>query len=132
MLRAAHHLVAPTSLLTTVLLALVVLTAACRGPAGSTATGTTLTVNASDQMRFDPQTLNVPAGQPITVTLVNGGALLHDIVLTDGVEQPVKIEAAGKESAHGTFTMPRPGTYTYICAQPGHEAAGMKGTIIAR
>jgi plastocyanin len=114
---------------------LLMVTAACQGVAGSstsTGTGTALTVNASDQMRFDPQTLNVPAGQPISVTLVNGGALIHDIVVNDGAEQPVKIEAAGKQSAQGTFTMLRPGTYAYICAQPGHEAAGMTGTIVAR
>jgi plastocyanin len=113
---------------------LVALTAACQrapGTSGS-ANGTSFTVNASDQMRFDPQTLNVAAGQPVSVMLVNGGALIHDIVIGEGVEQPVKIEAAGKQSAQGTFTMLRPGTYTYVCAQPGHEAAGMNGTIVVK
>ncbi len=83
-------------------------------------------------MRFDPQTIIVPAGQPVSVTLVNGGALIHDIVIGEGVEQPVRIEGAGKQAAQGTFTILRPGTYAYLCAQPGHEAAGMKGTIVVK
>lgn len=91
-----------------------------------------VTVKAQDAMRFDPASVTVPAGQPVQFTLVNDGSLIHDFVLTDGVEQPVKIEAAGKASASGSFTLMRPGTYTYICGQPGHEAAGMKGTITAR
>lgn len=40
--------------------------------------------------------------------------------------------AAGGQSASGTFTIDRPGTYTFICSQPGHEAGGMKGTITAQ
>ncbi len=90
------------------------------------------TVKALDSMKFEPATLTVPVGQVVQLTLVNEGALIHDVVLTQGVTQPVKIEANGKSSASGTFTVTQAGTYTYVCAQPGHEAAGMKGTIVAR
>lgn len=111
----------------------IVLTAACRALAASRGTsGQQVTVKAHDSMRFDPPTITVPVGQPVRVTLVNDGALIHDLVLTEGVAQPVKAEANGKASASATFTITQPGTFTYICAQPGHEAAGMKGTIVAR
>jgi plastocyanin len=91
-----------------------------------------VTVKALDTMRFDPPTLTVPVGQPVQLTLVNEGALIHDIVLNEGAAQPVKIEAIGNSTFSSTVTIVRAGTYTYICAQPGHEAAGMKGTIVAR
>jgi nitrite reductase (NO-forming) len=116
------------------LLLTAVLTTACRGaPASASgAAGQQVTVKALDTMRFEPSTITVPAGRPVQVTLANDGVLIHDIVLNDGVDQPVKIEANGKSSAGGTFTIARAGTYTYVCAQPGHEAAGMTGTIVAR
>ena len=115
------------------------LTSACQGAgaasasaAGNGAPSQQWTIKAHDSMKFEPPTLTVPVGQPVTVTLVNDGSLIHDFVLTSGVAQPVKIEANGKSTVSGTFTITQPGTYTYICAQPGHEAAGMKGTIVAR
>jgi plastocyanin len=104
----------------------------CRMLAPSSGGNTQVTIKAQDTMRFDPTSTTVPVGQAIQFTLVNDGSLNHDFVLTDGVAEPVKVEAAGKASASGSFTIVRPGTYTYVCAQPGHEAAGMKGTIVAR
>jgi nitrite reductase (NO-forming) len=95
---------------------------------GSTATQQ-LTVKAMDTMKFDPPTLNAKAGQPIQVTLDNTGALVHDFSITEGVSQPVKSIAQPGQKAVATFTIDKPGTYTYFCSQPGHEQAGMKGTI---
>lgn len=100
--------------------------------AAGNGSGQQVTVKALDTMRFDPATLTVSVGQPIQLALQNDGSLVHDLVLTDGVAQPVKLEANGRTTASATFTIARPGTYTYVCAQPGHEAAGMKGTIVAR
>lgn len=114
-------------LLTTVAM----LAAGCRAMA-SPGAATLVTIRAHDTMRFDPPSITVPAGQPIHLSLVNDGALIHDFVLNDGVSQQLTVVAAGKASAEGTFTLARPGTYAFICAQPGHEAAGMKGTIVAR
>jgi plastocyanin len=91
-----------------------------------------VTIKAQDTMRFDPPSVTVPIGQTIQFTLVNDGSLVHDFVLTEGVDQPVKVEANGKSSAGATFSVARAGSYTYICTQPGHEAAGMKGTLTAR
>ena len=80
-------------------------------------------------MRFDPATLTARAGQPIQVTLKNSGQLPHDFDITDGITLPVKITAQPGQSAIATFTITKPGTYTYFCAQPGHQEAGMKGTL---
>jgi plastocyanin len=88
-----------------------------------------LTVHAMDTMKFDPPTLTAKAGQPIQVTLDNTGQLVHDFSITDGVSQPVKSVAQPGQKAVATFTIDTPGTYTYFCGEPGHEQAGMKGTL---
>ena len=121
-------------LLVAVLVLTLTLASACQvitAPARS-GSGQQVTVKALDTMQFTPESATVPAGQPVQLTLTNDGALIHDLVLNDGIATPFKLEANGKSSATGTLTIPQPGSYTYVCAQPGHEAAGMKGTIVAR
>jgi uncharacterized cupredoxin-like copper-binding protein len=89
-----------------------------------------LTVKSMDTMMFDPSTLSAKAGQPIQLTLDNtSGKLQHDFDITDGVSQPVKITAQPGQTASVTFTVDKPGSYTFFCSQPGHEQAGMKGTL---
>jgi len=83
-----------------------------------------------DTMQFEPATLTAKAGQPVQVTLDNSsGKLAHDFDITDGVAQPVKITAQPGQTATATFTIDKPGSYTFFCSQPGHEQAGMKGTL---
>jgi nitrite reductase (NO-forming) len=99
------------------------------GAAAGSAATQQLTVKAMDTMKFDPPTLSAKAGQPIQVTLDNTGALVHDFSITEGVSQPVKSVAQPGQKTVTTFTIDKPGTYTYFCSQPGHEQAGMKGTL---
>jgi nitrite reductase (NO-forming) len=99
------------------------------GASAGSATTQQLTVKAMDTMKFDPSTLSAKAGQPIQVTLDNTGALVHDFSITEGVSQPIKSIAQPGQKAVATFTIDKPGTYTYFCSQPGHEQAGMKGTL---
>jgi len=82
-----------------------------------------------NSMAFTPSQLTVPAGRPVQLTLQNSGAIPHTFTLAEGVATPVTIKADGGQTARGTFTLEKPGTYTFICEVPGHTAAGMKGTI---
>ena len=100
--------------------------------AAASAAAQSVSLQGTDALKFEPSTLTVKAGQPVTLTFANSGQTLHDWSLDQGAGQPVKISAAGGQSASGTFTIDRPGTYTFICSQPGHEAAGMKGTLTAQ
>jgi plastocyanin len=86
-------------------------------------------VHGLDTMQFDPSTIAVQAHQPVQLTFVNTGAALHDWSLADDAGQPVKIVAAGGQTASATFTLDHSGTVTFICSQPGHAAAGMHGTL---
>ena len=99
------------------------------GAASGSATTQQLSVKGMDTMKFDPPTLSAKAGQPIQVTFDNAGALVHDFSITEGVSQPIQSIAQPGQKAVATFTIDKPGTYTYFCSQPGHEQAGMKGTL---
>jgi uncharacterized cupredoxin-like copper-binding protein len=124
------------------LLAVAALTVGCGGaapvdrtgatPAASAAGAQQLVVVANSGVRFEPSTMVVRAGQPVELTLRNDSELPHDFVLSEGVRQPIKVAAARGQSAVGTFTFDRPGTFTFVCSEPGHEFAGMKGAITAR
>jgi plastocyanin len=115
-----------------VLLPLLVACASGTASGGTPAAPATqeLTVKAQDTLKFDPTALSARAGQPIQLTLdSSGGQLVHDFSITEGVSQPIAITSQPGQKATGTFTLDKPGTYTYFCSQPGHEQAGMKGTL---
>jgi nitrite reductase (NO-forming) len=91
-----------------------------------------VTLRVDDNVRFDPPAILVKAGQPVKLTLENRGGSAHDFTLTAGGSQPVKVVASGGQSATGTFTIDRPGTYEFVCSVPGHAMAGMRGTLTAQ
>jgi nitrite reductase (NO-forming) len=133
------HWLQPTRLLSGVLLIGVLVTTACSG--GASASEATVAVpdgaqqialTVGNSMSFDPATITVTAGQPVYLTLRNGGQLPHDFALTDGVAQPLKITATGGQTSSGVFTIDKPGTFTFVCSMPGHASAGMQGTITAK
>jgi uncharacterized cupredoxin-like copper-binding protein len=129
-----------------ILVAAVALTAACGAPAstGGPAAGVAVpapggaggaqrvTVAVGNSMQFAPASIAVRAGQPVELTLRNGGGIPHDFTLAGGASGPVKLEAQGGRTARGAFTIETPGTYEFICSVPGHAAAGMRGTLTAR
>ena len=102
-------------------------------PASVSAAGAQqITIKVGNRVWFEPSSIVVRAGAPVELTLRNEGQIPHDFVLAEGVAQPVKIVATDGQTTSGTFTLDRPGTYTFICSVPGHEAGGMKGTITAQ
>jgi uncharacterized cupredoxin-like copper-binding protein len=130
-----------TLLTTSVLLFAVTLTSACAqlppesGPAtpeSVSADGVQhVTVLVANEMRFSPSRIVVKAGKPIALTLRSIALAPHDFVLADGANEPVRIAAEGGRTTTATFTLARPGTYTFICSVPGHSDGGMRGSIVA-
>jgi plastocyanin len=86
------------------------------GSAGSTATGNAITIK---DFAFAPKTLKAKAGQPITVT--NEDSAAHTLTADDTSFDSGSL-AKGKSY---TFTVAKPGTYTYLCDI--HQY--MKGTL---
>lgn len=93
------------------------------------AKGGVLTIDAIDGTAFSATAASAPAGQ-LTVKMPNKSSIGHNIELK-GVSG-----AAGKVVNQGgvsTFSVSlKPGKYTFFCAVPGHEQAGMKGTLTVK
>jgi uncharacterized cupredoxin-like copper-binding protein len=53
--------------------------------------------------------------------------VIHDWIVRNQ-EAQTKLEVQPGQSGSKSFTLPA-GTYEVYCSQPGHEAAGMKGTL---
>lgn len=87
---------------------------------------TELDIDMTDEMAFEPSSIEVPPDEPITLNLVNTGAMTHDLVLDDGFESP---DVMGGETATvevGPFTE----STTGWCSIPGHREAGMELEIV--
>ena len=118
------------------MVAMLLLSACSGGAAASTTPNASgpdgaqqVTLTVGNSMSFDPAAISVTAGRPVELMLRNTGQMPHDLTLSDGVAQPVKITANGDQTASGSFTIDKPGNYTFECSMPGHAAAGMRGTI---
>jgi uncharacterized cupredoxin-like copper-binding protein len=114
--------------------------AACGG-GGSSSQGSTSIQATMNEFAYTPNTWSVPAGQKITLTLVNKGSVEHDWVLMkapvtppfSSTNQPDIIFTA-KTAAGATnvvsFTAPSAaGEYEVVCDVPGHLEAGMSGKL---
>jgi plastocyanin len=95
--------------------------------------------------QFTPNQFIVPAGQKITVNVVNTGAVVHNFIImklgitagdtyddADAVNvfwEEVDIQPGGDISA--SFIAPtEPGEYQIICRTEGHIASGMVGKLV--
>ncbi len=106
-------------------------------------------------MTYTPSLLEVTAGVPVELTLINQDSLEHDFsILQIPVEsvsaadpmsaehqmqmgetalEPVLHVAAEPGATNRlSFTPTKPGTYEFMCTVPGHKEAGMAGTMVVK
>jgi uncharacterized cupredoxin-like copper-binding protein len=67
----------------------------------------------------------------ITFVMPNKSPIQHDIAVKDGGEIGKGPVVGSGGSSKFTATL-KPGTYTFYCSVPGHEAGGMKGTLTVK
>ena len=95
--------------------------------------------------KFEPAAVTVPAGVPVTYVIRNDDPIDHEWLIGDAAFH--ERHRTGTEPVHGdrpdevstppmsvrttTLTF-APGTYTFICHFPGHEAYGMVGVLVAK
>jgi nitrite reductase (NO-forming) len=95
------------------------------GAAAASGQATTIEVDMVD-IAFNPAEVRIPANTAVTIHAVNSGALPHTLTIPD-VADTGEVPAG---SAHDLQVNLPPGEYPFHCAIPGHEAAGMVGTLI--
>lgn len=109
-------------------------------------------VEASDDLRFDPSSLEVESGEVITFVVQNTGEADHEFVLGDAAYQEAHEEetaedhdmmnmdgdASGGDNAitvgpgetkELTWEFDETGEVLFGCHEPGHYEGGMVGTI---
>lgn len=120
-------------------------------PAGGGA-GVTVDSATGADLKFAQTELSASAGN-VKVTFNNVGAVPHNVVIVKPGEEQKAVDSAVANAPDFTpsadtalaFTKTinagetdsvdaqlEPGTYSYICAYPGHYAAGMKGTLTVK
>ena len=82
---------------------------------------------------FDKTEFTIPADTDVTLTLTNAGAIMHNFSVDDHNNPNVKnlgisVDVNPGETKTVTINAPA-GDYYYYCNVPGHEAAGMFGTM---
>ena len=87
-----------------------------------------ITVVASD-MRFDPTQITADAGADVNLTLRNDDEIVHDLTIP---ALGVRVTAQPGETATVGVPLDEAGTYAFFCSIPGHEQAGMRGTLVVR
>ncbi len=128
---------------------LVALADSPQAPAAPDAQAITLT---GSEFMIMPSTITLTVGQPVQLTLVNGGAVDHDLksempiadLTYQNADNPADEQA--DNSANGvldvdynvgttaqvTFTPTQEGTFPFQCDVPGHAQLGMTGTFIVQ
>lgn len=126
------------------------LLAGCGQSQSTTSASQALSVTAKE-FAFAPAALTVKAGQPVTISLQNTGAVEHDWSVREieisgettssddtmsghsmgnmGDEPKLHVAAGVGGKGTLTFTPGKPGTYEYYCTVAGHKEAGMVGTL---
>ena len=103
-------------------------------------------VEASDELLFEPSSIDIDAGDVVTFVVRNEGKMVHEFVLGDEAYQDEHkaamqhgeghmselnnaVDVAPSETVKLTWRFNESGTVLYGCHEPGHYEGGMVGTI---
>jgi plastocyanin/mono/diheme cytochrome c family protein len=103
------------------------------GGGGAAAAAGKVAVDAdpSGDLRFVQKTLSAKAGK-VTFAFTNKSPVPHNFAIKgNGVKAGPTATISGGKTASLTVTL-KAGSYEFYCAVPGHEQAGMKGTLTVK
>ncbi len=111
--------------------------------------GQVIEITAMDDFSFSPNSVAVKSDQIVTFRVTNGGAIPHDFTLGTAEMQEEHeaemVEMSGNMEMHDepnvfslepgetkemTWHFVDSGPIIFGCHQPGHYAAGMKGSVV--
>lgn len=104
-------------------------TSTAAGAAGSTVK---ISADPSGQLAFQQKAVTASKPGPVTIDFTNESPIGHDVHVADSSGKDLggtNVITGGSASA--TVDL-RPGKYTFFCSVPGHEQAGMKGTLTVK
>lgn len=95
---------------------------------GGTATDGTIKIELGPGFAFNPNRIEVPVNQEVTLQLENVNSIDHDFILEAfGVASDT---LGGGEAQSLSFTPGQTGEYEFYCSIPGHREGGMVGTLV--
>lgn len=100
-------------------------------PLAASAATSTSTVRISapvSGLRYDQKVVRVRAGT-IKVVFLNRSTLKHNVNVERGEKEFGKTATVSHGTTSVTLTL-KAGKYNFYCSVPGHEDAGMHGTLI--
>lgn len=104
--------------------------AGCASGASSTTATAAVVKLDMNEFAFSPNTIEVPAGQKVTLELKNTGTVEHDLTIDAIGFKAIAKAAQTVTRVIGPFTAGT--TYPVYCSVAGHREAGMTGTLIAK
>ncbi len=81
----------------------------------------------AQDIKFDVKTLTAKVDQLVKLTYINQGSIDHAFKI-EGIVDEYKVKPG--ETHVFQFTPTKAGQFKYVCAMPGHEPAGMVGTLV--
>jgi uncharacterized cupredoxin-like copper-binding protein len=105
--------------------------------AGTAAAPRVVDVEAGPGYAFRPASIAVVRGETITFRVTTMGPLTHEFmvgpanaVAADTEGTPEVADIAMMQTKSITYTFDGDGPYAFACHAPGHDEAGMRGTIV--
>lgn len=91
---------------------------------------TTLKLSADKiKLSYNKKTLKAHTGK-VTIKMTNPSSVFMHNIAVKGHGVKVKGKVVGKGGTSTVSVKLKPGTYTFYCTVPGHEAGGMKGKLV--
>ncbi|MGH3135049.1 MAG: plastocyanin/azurin family copper-binding protein [Gaiellaceae bacterium] len=96
-------------------------------PAAAPTGGLEIAADPAGALKFATTSLEAAAGT-VTISMENPSSVPHNVAIK-GNDVDVKGEVVLQGGTSTVSADLGPGTYTFYCSVPGHEAAGMTGTL---
>lgn len=113
------------------LLALLTTAVIAAGGVSSAPAATTNVVHLSapvSGLRYNQKTVHARAGK-LKIVFLNRSSLKHNVNIESGEHELGKSLTIGHATTTFSVTL-KTGRYNFYCSVPGHEPAGMRGTLI--
>ena len=102
------------------------------GGGGGASSTVKLSADPSGALKYTTDSLSAKAGN-VTIDFDNPASISHDVAVEDSSGKELGVsDLIAQDKTTLDLSGLKAGTYTFFCTVPGHEAAGMKGTLTVK